>query len=101
MKKAKFALESYAKIYPGKIHYQSLTDSSYSLKLSNGSIEIEHQKGFYQLEVNKEKYAILYKNNDLSNYYNDLTIIGLPYVSSPVDVSLKKGSYRIPLSQSL
>jgi competence protein ComEC len=101
LNKAKFALESYSKIYPGKIHYQSLADSSYSLKLSDEHIEIKHQKGFYQLEVNKEKYAILYKNNDLLNVYDDATVIGLPYISSPVDVSLKTGSYRIPLNQAL
>jgi len=101
LKKAKFALESYAKIYPGKVHYQSIADSSYSLELSDGSVEIEHKKGFYQLLVNKEEYAILYKNNDLSNNYNDVTTIGLPYVSSPVDISLKTGSYRIPLHQTL
>ena len=99
--KAKFALESYAKIYPGKIHYHSLADSSYSLSLANTHFEIEHQKGFYQLEVNKEKYAILYKNNDLSSNYDNLTVIGLPYINSPVDVSLKTGCHRIGLDQTL
>ena len=57
------------------------TVSNKTVSTENSSAPLESNKSFLQLEVNKEKYAILYKNNDLSNVYDDLTIIGLPYIS--------------------
>jgi len=101
LKKVKFAMEAYAKLHPGRIHYQELADSSYSLKQDGFKFDIEISKGFYQLKLNKKKYAILYKNNELSDVYEDLTVIGMPYITSPVDVQLKNGVFRIPLQSNL
>lgn len=101
LKKVKFGMEAYAKLHPGRIQYQELADSSYSLKKGGFKFDIELSKGFYQLKLNKQKYAILYKNNDISEVYKDHTLIGLPYITSPVDVQLKHGVFRIPLQANL
>lgn len=95
--KVKFVLEAYQKLHPAKITYFPLNKSNWTLKSDHTLISTEQVKNIFTISINKEIFSI----NTFDKEYEQVrvngqntTTIGMPWVNSKVDHSLKDGAFR-------
>jgi competence protein ComEC len=90
--KLHFAVDGYRKIYPGTVRYFSIKKRNWSV---NGvdSICVESIKGGKTIVINGQRLFLL-ERNEVLNKPNNVRIIGMPWIRTPVDHSLNRGAFR-------
>lgn len=94
--KLHFAVESYRKVYPGEVRYFSMK-RNWKLE-GTERIKVSSVKGGKELEVNGKRFFLLTRNGDITVPKNAVCL-GMPWVKSPVDYSLKLGAFRYRLDK--
>jgi hypothetical protein len=63
-KKAKYVAEAFQKVYPGKLHYFEIsTFKKTSVNFQKGTIQIEHLKGGYEINLKGKSYFLATSDN--------------------------------------
>lgn len=92
--KVKFVLESYQKLHPAKIKYFSLDKSGWKLNSANKTITAEKLKESYVITVGKKRLQIQKYDKEYKPIKNT-TVLGMPWVETRVNYSLKHGAFRM------
>jgi competence protein ComEC len=89
--KLQFAVEAYRKVYPGEVRYFSMK-RNWTLS-GKEIIAVKDRKGGKMIVVNGKKIFLQARNGNVE-VPKGTTVIGMPWVRSSVDHSLKDGAYR-------
>ena len=92
--KLDFAIQAYQKVYPGKVRYFSMKRN---WKLQGAEkMSVTAVKGGKEFEVNGKKFFLLTRNSEVKMPENAIKL-GMPWVRTSVNHSLKDGAYRFLL----
>jgi hypothetical protein len=94
--KLDFAVQAYQKEYPGEVRYFSMK-RNWKLK-GTEKIRVASVKGGKELEVNGKKFFLLTRNGEVKIPENTIKL-GMPWVRTSVNHSLKEGAYRFSLDE--
>lgn len=94
--KVQFALDSYLKLHPGKVHYFPMSQKNWHIQSEKLAIQTTKMASNFVVSLNNKKYLIY--RNDYSNPHElleskQLTVIGMPWIEGKVDHSLNDGAY--------
>jgi competence protein ComEC len=94
--KVQFALDSYLKLHPGKVHYFPMSQKNWHIQSEKLAIQTTKMASNFVVSLNNKKHLIY--RNDYSNPHElleskQLTVIGMPWIEGKVDHSLNDGAY--------
>jgi competence protein ComEC len=96
--KLDFAIQAYQKVYPGEVSYFSLKRNWKLQGEGKECIKVSSTKDGKELEVNGKKFFLLTQNVEVKSSKNAV-ILGMPWVKTFVNHSLKEGAFRYLLNE--